>query len=65
MNIQTNWLKIFLAVAIGLAILAAVSYWQAQQNLDEIMIAPQGCIVRFAPDGSSEIIPFGDKRCPQ
>jgi len=65
MNIQTNWLKIFLATAIGLALLAAVSYWQIQdKQIDVEAIAP-GCIVRFFPSGESEIIPFGDKRCPQ
>jgi len=64
MNIQINWLKIFIAIAIGLALLAAATFWQAQQNLDEVEIAPQGCIVRFSPDGAMEVIPFGDKRCP-
>jgi hypothetical protein len=65
MNEQPNWLKIFIAIAIGLALIAAVSFWQFQQNLDEVAIAPLGCIVRFSPDGTSEIIPFGDVRCPQ
>ena len=45
--------------------IAAVSYWHIQdaKQIDIEQIAP-GCIVRFAPDGASEIIPFGDPRCP-
>ena len=60
--------KIAIAAAIGLAILAAVSYWQVQQNpvndTDIDLIVP-GCIVNFAPDGSREVIKFGDPRCPK
>jgi hypothetical protein len=56
------------AAAIGLAILATASYWQAQQNpvndTDIDLIVP-GCVVNFAPDGSSEVIPFGDAKCPK
>jgi len=64
MDTQVNWLKIFLAIAIGLALLAAVSFWQMQnKTIDVEEIAP-GCIVRFLPSGESEIIPFGDSRCP-
>ena len=67
MNIQINWAKIAIASLIGLAILASVTYWQAQNNPVndvDVDLALQGCIVKFAPDGTSEIIPFGDKRCP-
>jgi len=64
MNPQTNWLKVIITALLGLAILAAVTFWQSQQNLDEVAIAPLGCIVRFSPDGTSEIIKFGDSRCP-
>ena len=41
MNIQINWLKIFLAIAIGLALIAAVSFWQIQnKTIDVEEIAP-------------------------
>jgi hypothetical protein len=53
---------------IGLAILAAVTYWQAQNNPvndTDIDLSVPGCIVTFAPDGSSEVVPFGDPRCPK
>ncbi len=65
---QIRWIRVAIAAAILLAVLAAVTYWQAQNNpinaTDIDLIVP-GCIVKFAPDGSSEVIPFGDSRCPQ
>lgn len=51
-----------------LAVLAAVTYWQAQQNPindTAIDLSVPGCIANFAPDGSSEVIKFGDSRCPK
>jgi len=45
-----------------------VNYWKAQNdplNKIDIDLALQGCVVNFSPDGSSEVIPFGDKRCPK
>jgi len=60
-----QWIRVILSTLFGLALIAAVTYWQIQdKQIDVEEIAP-GCIVRFSPDGSSEIIPFGDKRCPQ
>jgi hypothetical protein len=64
---QVSWIRVAIAAAIMLAILAAVTYWQAQNNPvndTDIDLMLQGCIVRFFPDGSSEIIKFGDSRCP-
>ena len=65
---QIRWIRVAIATVILLATLAAVIYWQAQQNpinaTDIDLIVP-GCIVKFAPDGSSEVIPFGDPRCPK
>ncbi len=65
---EIRWVRIAIAALIGLAILAAVTYWQAQQNpvnQVDIYLSVPGCIVKFAPDGSSEIVPFGDPRCPK
>lgn len=66
--IQIRWLRIAIAAAIGLAILAAVSFWQAQNNPVnnvDVDLALQGCAVVYAPDGSYEVIPFDDARCPK
>jgi ABC-type Fe3+-siderophore transport system permease subunit len=63
---EIRWFRVAIAAAIGLAILAAVTYWQAQQNpLNDVDIdlAMKGCAVVYAPDGSYEVIPFGDPRC--
>jgi hypothetical protein len=65
---EIRWVRIAIAALIGLAILAAVTYWQAQQNpINDVSIdlSVPGCIVKFAPDGSSEIVSFGDPRCPK
>ena len=65
---EIRWVRIAIAALIGLAILAAVIYWQSQQNpinQVDIDLSVPGCIVKFAPDGSSEIVPFGDPRCPK
>ena len=65
---EIRWIRVAIAALIGLAILAAVTFWQAQNNpvnnVDVDLVVP-GCVVTFAPDGSSEIIPFGDARCPK
>lgn len=66
--IQIRWLRIAIAALIGLVILAIATYWQAQQNPVndvDIDLALQGCSVIFAPDGSYEVVKFGDPRCPQ
>ena len=61
-----RWLRVILSALFGLMAIAAVSYWQIRdaKQIDVEEIAP-GCIVRFAPDGISEVIPFGDSQCPQ
>ena len=65
---EIRWIRVAIAALSGLAILAAVTFWQAQNNpvnnVDVDLVVP-GCVVTFAPDGSSEIIPFGDARCPK
>ena len=51
---EIRWVRIAIAALIGLAILAAVTYWQAQQNpINDVSIdlSVPGCIVKFAPDG--------------
>ena len=65
---EIRWFRIAIAAAIGLAILAAVTFWQAQNNPVndiDVDVALQGCIVQFAPNGDMTVIPFGDARCPK
>ncbi len=65
---EIRWFRIAIATVIMLTILAAVIYWQAQQNPindTAIDLSVPGCIVNFAPDGSSVVIKFGDLRCPK
>lgn len=65
---EIRWIRVAIAALIGLAILAAVTFWQAQNNPindTDIDLSVPGCSVKFAPDGSSEVIPFGDPRCPK
>jgi hypothetical protein len=65
---DVRWFRVAIAALIGLAILAAVTFWQAQQNPVndvDVDLALQGCIVKFAPNGESEVIKFGDARCPK
>jgi hypothetical protein len=67
MNTQFNWLKVLIVSAIGLAMIAAFTFWQAQNaplNSVDIDLALQGCTVQFAPNGEMTVIPFGDTRCP-
>ena len=61
-----RWIRVILSALFVVMAIAAVSYWHIQdaKQIDVGMIA-SGCIVRFAPDGTSEIIPFGDPKCPQ
>ena len=68
METNINWLKVLAAVVIGLAAIAALTYWQAQQNpLNDVDVdlGLQGCIVQFAPNGDMTVIPFNDPRCPK
>lgn len=62
---EIRWLRIAIAALLGLAILAAVSFWQAKNNPvnnTDIDLA-LGCAVIYSPNGSSEVIRFGDERC--
>ncbi len=66
MSCKLRWIRVAIATVILVAIFAAVTYWQAQNNsvnATDIDLMMQGCSVIFAPDGSSEIIKFGDVRC--
>ena len=58
-----RWLRVIFSVAIGLIAIAFLSF-QYVKDAQKIGL-DIGCIVRFSPDGTSEIIPFGDVRCPQ
>ena len=65
---EIRWTRVAIAAAILLAVIAAIVYWQVQNNpvnATDIDLSVLGCIVNFAPDGSSEVIPFGDVRCPK
>lgn len=64
--VEIRWVRIAIATMIGFAILMIGSYWQAQQNSlnnVDVDLALQGCAVVYAPNGSYEVIPFGDPRC--
>ena len=67
---QIRWKRVAIATVVLFAIFAAVSFWQVQNDpvndtdIDIDLIVP-GCIVKFAPDGSSQVVPFGDARCPK
>ena len=65
---EIRWLRVAIAAVIMLAIIAVVTFWQVRNNpmnATDIDLSVPGCIVRFSPDGSSEVIPFGDMRCPK
>jgi hypothetical protein len=61
-----RWIRVILSTLFVVLAIATVSYWQIRDanQIDVKDIAP-GCIVRFAPDGTSKVIPFGDPECPQ
>ena len=63
---EIRWGRIAIAAVIMLAILAALSFWQAKNNAVndvDVDLALQGCAVVYSPNGSYEVIPFGDPRC--
>jgi len=63
---EIRWFRVAIAALIGLVILAIATYWQAQKNPVnnvDVDLALQGCAVVYAPNGSYEVIPFGDPRC--
>ena len=65
---QIRWIRVTIATVIIVSILAVATYLQAKNNPvsdTDIDLSVPGCIVKFAPDGSSEVIPFGDTRCPK
>jgi len=65
---EIRWFRIAIAALIGLAILAIVTFWQVKNNAAnnvDVDLALKGCSVIFAPDGSYEVIKFGDPRCPK
>ena len=65
---QIRWIRVTIATVIIVSILAVATYLQAKNNPvsdTDIDLSVPGCIVKFAPDGSSEVIPFGDVRCPK
>ena len=65
---EIRWVRVIIAFLICAAILLGFKYWEAQNDplsKIDIDLALQGCAVNFSPDGSSEIIKFGDARCPK
>jgi hypothetical protein len=65
---EIRWFRIAITTVILIAIFAAVSYFQIKNNpvnATDIDLMMQGCAVNFAPNGESEIIKFGDSRCPK
>ena len=61
-----RWIRVILSTLFVVIAIAAVSYWQTRdtKQIDVEESAP-GCIVRFVPDGTSEVILFGNSRCPK
>ena len=64
---EIRWIRVAITTVIMLAVLAAVTYWQAQNNpinATEIALNVPGCTVKWAHDGSRDVIHFGAPRCP-
>ena len=59
-----RWFRVILSTVFILLGLAFGSYFYIQKY-HPTQITFEGCAVNFAPDGSSEIIKFGDPRCPK
>ena len=59
-----RWVRVILSTVFILLGLAFGSYFYIQKY-HPTPIAFEGCAVNFAPDGSSEVIRFGDARCPK
>jgi hypothetical protein len=58
-----RWFRVILSVVFILLGLAFGSYFYIKEH--PTPIAFDGCAVNFSPDGSSEVILFGDPRCPK
>ena len=65
---EIRWTRVIIAFLIGSVILAALTFWQAKNdplNNVDIDLFLEGCSYIFKPDGSYEVIKFGDPRCPK
>ena len=59
-----RWIRVILSAVFILLGLAFGTYFYIKEHSPAIA-SFDGCAVVFAPDGSSENIPFGDPRCPK
>jgi hypothetical protein len=65
---QIRWFRVTIVVLISLCLIGLVTFWEAKNNpLNnvDVDLALKGCAVNFSPDGSYEIIPFNDQKCPK
>jgi hypothetical protein len=68
-NEQPNrlWQLIVIGVVFGLLLSMAIGYFAAKNdplNNVDIDLFLEGCSVIFKPDGSYDVVKFGDPRCP-
>ena len=58
-----RWFRVILSTVFILLGLAFGLYFYIQKHPTPIVF--DGCAVNFSPDGASEVIKFGDVRCPK
>ena len=59
-----RWIRVILSTIFILLGLVFGTYFYIKEHSPAIAVF-DGCAVVFAPDRSSENIPFGDPRCPK
>lgn len=59
-----RWIRVVLSTVFILLGLIFGTYFHIKEHPSAIAVS-DGCAVVFAPDGSSENVPFGDHRCPK
>jgi len=63
------WQVIAISVVFFFVVSFAIAYFTAKNdplnNATDIDLFLEGCSFIFKPDGSYEVIKFGDARCPQ
>ena len=60
---EIRWVRVAIAAVILLIAIATGIYFYIQFQPTPIIF--EGCAVNFSPDGTSEVIKFGDARCPK
>ena len=63
---EIRWFRVTILTIISLCLIGLFTFWEAKNNpLNNVDLALKGCAVKFEPNGSYEIIPFNDQRCPK